>query len=582
MLENLKGVHSGEDRKGSLRPYVRLTICFGLAGVGYLLFLIGDGFPPYVWRLLFNVLPQLQSLWAAKGSSILLPLIGLCLLSVSLLILWGVVVIGIIHSLVHLWPASHQQERLQTDLDESTLILEQQTQQTFQTQDVQQPSQTKQTQQPSQPQQRLPSTDTMELGFMQQDSSSEPTLDTQPLPAQQPSRLMLPSRQFQLPFSQQIQPLRDAVPAYVAAPQSTGPHMRHKGSPYARLHLIPQQAEPEQNFSEDLKGLGQAQPLRKENATEDLEELDTRPRDVSETLTRPTHTAWNEEGEDEQEATLRLVTGIGLDPGLVRRNRPNEDSLFAIQGFRSTPKDGPVPAGLFVIADGMGGHANGGDASRLAVREISARIVPTLLHDQRDEAGARHSGSEIPSLDEHDEQEFLLNLLKDGVDRANRAIHQRNQTMPNMMGTTITAALVVDTTAYVINVGDSRTYLYRAADGLVPITRDHSIVAHLVEEGEIQPDEIYTHPIRNQIYRCLGQHPTVELDTFVVPLQPDDILLLCSDGLWEMVRDPAMKEIITSSAHLPAQISDTLVQAALDEGGADNISVVVVGIAKTV
>jgi serine/threonine protein phosphatase PrpC len=253
----------------------------------------------------------------------------------------------------------------------------------------------------------------------------------------------------------------------------------------------------------------------------------------------------------------------------VRKDRPNEDSLFAIQGIRTT-EYGPVPAGLFVIADGMGGHANGGDASRLAVREISNIIVPALLRDDSDQ-----------SRDEQDEQEFLLNLLKDGVQRANLAIYQQNSTMSQMMGTTITTALVVDTTAYIINVGDSRTYLYRVEDGLVQITRDHSTVARLVEQGEIKPDEIYTHPQRNQIYRCLGEHSTVEMDTFVVPLQPDDILLLCSDGLWEMVRDPAIEKIMASSSHLPAQISNILVQAALNEGGADNISTVVVGVVKT-
>ena len=183
--------------------------------------------------------------------------------------------------------------------------------------------------------------------------------------------------------------------------------------------------------------------------------------------------------------------------------------------------------------------------------------------------------------DEQDEEEFLLNLLQDGVQRANNAIYQRNRTMPDMMGTTITTALVVNTTAYIINVGDSRTYLYRAEDGLVQITRDHSTVARLVEEGEIEPDEIYTHPQRNQIYRCLGEDPIVETDTFVVPLEPDDILLLCSDGLWEMVRDPIMEKIIASSSHLPAQISNILVQAAINGGGADNISVVVVGVVET-
>jgi serine/threonine protein phosphatase PrpC len=227
-----------------------------------------------------------------------------------------------------------------------------------------------------------------------------------------------------------------------------------------------------------------------------------------------------------------------------------------------------------VIADGMGGHANGRDASRLAIHEISSHITPLLLRERRAEA------SPLPEATDEDEQEFLLNLLMDGVDQANLAIYQQNSTRSSMMGTTIAAAIVVDTTAYIVNVGDSRVYLYRASDGLTQITRDHSAVARLVELGEITRDEIYTHPQRNQIYRCLGEHSTVEMDTFIVPLQPDDILLLCSDGLWEMVRDPAIEEIMATSPHLPTEISEMLVQAALEEGGADNISVVVASLVK--
>jgi serine/threonine protein phosphatase PrpC len=273
--------------------------------------------------------------------------------------------------------------------------------------------------------------------------------------------------------------------------------------------------------------------------------------------------------EHETEATFHFVVGIGLDPGLTRKHRPNEDNLSALQGIRATPK-GPVLTGLFVVADGMGGHANGREASRLAVREMNNIIVPTLPNDDAD-----------GTLETDDNQEALLNILKAGVHRANLAIHERNREMPSMMGTTITAALIVNTTAYVVNVGDSRTYLYRPSEGLTQITHDHSVVARFVEHGIIKPEEIYTHPQRNQIYRCLGEHSTVEIDTFIVSLEPDDVLLLCSDGLWEMVRDPLIEKIISTSAHQPSQTSNLLIEAALQHGGADNISVIVVSIVKT-
>lgn len=145
-----------------------------------------------------------------------------------------------------------------------------------------------------------------------------------------------------------------------------------------------------------------------------------------------------------------------------------------------------------------------------------------------------------------------------------------------MMGTTLTAALVFGSSVQVVNVGDSRVYLYRPASGLMQITRDHSIVARLVEKGIITSDTIYTHPRRNQIYRCLGENPTVELDSFSVTLQTDNVLLLCSDGLWEMVHDDEIEEIIRSSAPEGAQISETLLRRALEHGGEDNISIIAV------
>ena len=149
-------------------------------------------------------------------------------------------------------------------------------------------------------------------------------------------------------------------------------------------------------------------------------------------------------------------------------------------------------------------------------------------------------------------------ILVDGVQHANQAVHQRNMEQRADMGTTITVALIMGAIAYIANVGDSRTYLYRKPAGLKKITNDHSVVASLVEAGIIQPDDIYTHPKRNQIYRSLGEKPMVDVDWFKVMLQPEDKLLLCTDGLWDMVRDPTIEQILNAVPD-PSQTGNALI-----------------------
>jgi serine/threonine protein phosphatase PrpC len=255
---------------------------------------------------------------------------------------------------------------------------------------------------------------------------------------------------------------------------------------------------------------------------------------------------------------FQLVVGTRSDPGIKRKYKPNEDSLFAAQGLI---EEAPMthPYGLFVIADGMGGHANGQDASRLAIQTIIEHILPQLVQHPTDE---------------------YATLLVDGIQSANLAVHQRNIDQGGDMGTTVTGALVVDNIAYVVNVGDSRTYLYRESEGLKKVTNDHSVVASLVEAGIIKPDDIYTHPKRSHIYRSLGEKPHVEVDLFTVPLQEGDKLLLCSDGLWDMVRDPKIEGLIKHFDPDPSATSDSLIQAAYEGGGEDNVSVIVIQIGE--
>jgi serine/threonine protein phosphatase PrpC len=255
---------------------------------------------------------------------------------------------------------------------------------------------------------------------------------------------------------------------------------------------------------------------------------------------------------------MSLLVGTRTNPGIKRQHKPNEDSLFAAQGER-TYNSNSEQFGLFVVADGMGGHASGQDASRLAIQTIEARVLPHL------------TGNEALT------DEALTQLLVDGVKEANMAVHQRNIEDRADMGTTMTAALIVGSTAHIANVGDSRTYLYRRPEGLKKVTHDHSVVASLVEAGIIKPDDIYTHPKRNQIYRSLGEKPVIDVDSFTVLLQPGDKLLLCSDGLWDMVRDPIIEQILSTIPD-PSQTGNALIKAALDSGGDDNVSVIVVHI----
>jgi serine/threonine protein phosphatase PrpC len=256
---------------------------------------------------------------------------------------------------------------------------------------------------------------------------------------------------------------------------------------------------------------------------------------------------------------FKLVVGTRSAVGIKRQYKPNEDSLFAAQGVI----DEASTTGLFIIADGMGGHANGQHASRLAIQTIIEHILPRL--------------SKNAPLS-HDE---YAKLLVEGIQHANQAVHQRNMEQRGDMGTTVTGALVVDDLAYVINVGDSRTYLYRKQDGLKKITNDHSVVASLVEAGIIKPDDIYTHPKRSHIYRSLGEKPHVEIDLFTVELQEGDKLLLCSDGLWDMVRDPKIEDVVKIPDN-PVATSEALVDAAYEGGGEDNVSVIVVNVAEPI
>lgn len=258
--------------------------------------------------------------------------------------------------------------------------------------------------------------------------------------------------------------------------------------------------------------------------------------------------------------SLAYVVGVGSDLG--KQKKLNEDSLFAAQsiGDRDTL---PLSFGLFVLADGMGAYADGQDASSSAIQTMVDFIWPQVVR----------STTFRP--------EGWVTLLAEAVQLANEVVYQQNiplqaRDVDFSVMTTVTAAMVVGSTAYVANVGDSRTYLYRASEGLKKVTTDHLWVARQIEAGILKPDDLYTHPHRNVIERVLGWKLPVEVDLFTVQLHPGDTVLLCSDGLWNMVRDSKIEDILCHTLPDPSQAAEALIQSALNGGGKDNVSVIVV------
>lgn len=274
---------------------------------------------------------------------------------------------------------------------------------------------------------------------------------------------------------------------------------------------------------------------------------------------------------------LKLEASGCKDVGKVRE--VNQDEFF-MRLIQSSDAD---PVGLFVVADGMGGHAGGDIASRLTVQTISKQLLALFtpedplktvkLDTKRLEA--EMIGQEAPT--------YVLSatkvkkLIESAILEANQVIVETGHQKPleaGDAGSTVTLAVIQGNTAYIANVGDSRTYLYR--EGVLrPVTEDHSLVASLVEAGYIEPEEIYTHPQRNIIYRALGNKKKLDVDLFEKTLQSGDRLLLCSDGLWEMVSDSKMAKIIKNGS-TPAATCKELIEVANQNGGKDNIGVVIV------
>jgi protein phosphatase len=256
-----------------------------------------------------------------------------------------------------------------------------------------------------------------------------------------------------------------------------------------------------------------------------------------------------------REYPKRMLLGVAQDVGRVRDH--NEDVLLAFTGELAGLEAMPN-LGLFVVADGMGGHSLGerasGIAARALARSVLDQILPSLLADP-------HADTERP-------------LLKDVMENAMTAANAAVVNSVPEGGTTLTCALVIGEQVVLSHVGDSRAYII-TQDTFEQVTRDHSLVRRLQELGQITADEAAVHPQRSVLYRAVGQGEGLEVDTLSRRLPPGAALLLCSDGLWGLVPDHKILEVVRS-APTPQVACDELVAAANAAGGPDNITAIMV------
>jgi serine/threonine protein phosphatase PrpC len=261
--------------------------------------------------------------------------------------------------------------------------------------------------------------------------------------------------------------------------------------------------------------------------------------------------------------SVAALTDVG------RERELNEDRFY----YKVVQSSDEGPLGLFVVADGMGGHLAGEVASHWTVGSLKRDLAP--LFRPQDPSVTRRLDTEAlatvgSGVTVHLEETELARLLQHAVERANQVLLGYARKHPQQagdMGSTLTL---------VAHVGDSRAYLWH--DGqLRQLTEDHSVPGALLKQGKITEEEAHDHPYRSVLYRCLGLKPSVEVDIYPSEtLKAGDALLLCSDGLWDMIYPTERLAAFLAAEADPLALCRRLVAAANEEGGEDNITVVLV------
>ena len=371
-------------------------------------------------------------------------------------------------------------------------------------------------------------------------------------PSQDPGR-SLPSRRSShvTPARSQkaVTPIREAPPP--APPTKEQPDENESATDAEAADLDP--AEPIHSEKEAGHAAPESQPDELQPAVEAVPESDpvpdvapapaATPKRVMPAAPKPILTR-------QQQA---LSYGIASDVGLMRNN--NEDACFGMQ-WHSITVDNRPDFGLFAVADGMGGHLDGERAASIAVRTLASEMLDKIY---------------VPLLRNFNagDSPTVLEALVSASETANHAVIKR---VPGG-GTTLSAIAIIGNLAYLVHVGDSRAYLIHD-NAIEQLTTDHTLVQRLLEMNELTAEEAENYPQKNVLYRAIGQNEELKMERLVRTLPSSGRVLICTDGLWDMIEDDTIKQVALQASS-PQEACDNLIKLANDRGGTDNISAIV-------
>lgn len=280
--------------------------------------------------------------------------------------------------------------------------------------------------------------------------------------------------------------------------------------------------------------------------------------------------------------------GYTSDTGRKYVAETNEDMLLIIQGLCANLTPPPRPFGLFAVADGLrdqlGKSAGGHEASRLAIETVADVLLPLLATPLASTSytplGRYSSALSGPGQSSRPlvlPDSTLEQWMRESVRRANQVIFHCNADYETSMASTLAMALVYKRRLHIVSVGDCRAYRYRPGETLSLLTSDHTLAANLVQAHLLQPDEVYSSAKNKQLYRFLGQSSQVQVDYFTNEVEVNDLILLCTNGLWHMLRDVRLQDLLARGGD-PQKLARVLVDEANLAGGEGNISVILIRI----